>query len=445
MATRKKRIASRRPKERGVALIIVIVSITLLTVVATEFAYNQRVDLQIAANHRDEIRAHYLAKSGIGMSRLLLSFQRQLDKQLASIPNLQGLLNQFMPGAGAADPGVGTPTPQPSSLNIQLWRLAKVDCHMLGGLVNQGPGDPRDEKDSPFGSSLEFDKEFPELAAAQANRNFGGFTGCFDAQISDEEERINVNSLTAGGLESRGPAQALFEMMSDKRFEFLFDNADANGVTVRPEDVIIAMHDWVDEDETQSALNLTPNTPDTFVQGFSDENSHYDRYTPRYKAKNARFDTLDELYRVHGVNDRFMAAFGDRLTVFPDKNVKLNVNTDDPLMMAVNVMLVADPIARDPRLTDPIFMAEVIDRIRTARMFSFFGMSVADFVAIVESMGIRVNSLIKTNPKDNKFVSDKSSTYRIVSVGEAGAVQKTITTVVRLDDGLGRLVYWREE
>ena len=30
---------------------------------------------------------------------------------------------------------------------------------------------------------------------------------------------------------------------------------------------------------------------------------------------------------------------------------------------------------------------------------------VADFVAIVESMGIRVNSLIKTNPQANKFVS----------------------------------------
>lgn len=431
MATRKKTKPTRRRRERGVALIIVIVSITLLTVVATEFAYNQRVDLQIAANHRDEIRAYYLARSGIGLSRLLLSFQGQLDKTLASMPDLSKIL-------GGGNGG-------PTSLNIQLWRMAKVDCQMLAGLVNQGEGDPRDAKPSGGGSKFSFDEEFPELANAQANRNFGGFTGCFDAQITDEEERINVNSLNSGGLTSRAPATALFELMNDKRFEFLFERTDANGISVRPEDVVIAMRDWADEDETQSALNLTPNSPDTFVAGFADEDSNYDRYTPRYNAKNARFDTLDELYRVHGVNDRFMAAFGERLTVFPDVNAKLNVNTDDALMMAVNVLSVADPIRRDPRLSDPIFMAEVIDRIREARMFSFFGMSVADFVNIVESMGIAVNQSIKQNPQANSFVGDKSRTYRIKSVGEAGAVQKTITTVVRLDDGLGRLVYWREE
>lgn len=48
----------RHRRSRGVALIIALVSITLLTVVATEFAYNSRVDLQLAANQRDEVRAY---------------------------------------------------------------------------------------------------------------------------------------------------------------------------------------------------------------------------------------------------------------------------------------------------------------------------------------------------------------------------------------------------
>jgi general secretion pathway protein K len=42
-------------------------------------------------------------------------------------------------------------------------------------------------------------------------------------------------------------------------------------------------------------------------------------------------------------------------------------------------------------------------------------------------------------------LSDKSETFRITSVGEAGSVQKTIHAVVRLDDSLGKLLYWREE
>jgi len=45
----------------------------------------------------------------------------------------------------------------------------------------------------------------------------------------------------------------------------------------------------------------------------------------------------------------------------------------------------------------------------------------------------------------NRFIGDKSTTYRVRVTGEAGDVTRTITAVVRLDDGLGRLVYWREE
>ena len=59
-------------------MLIVVVAIAVLTAVATEFAYNSRVDLQLAANQRDEVRAYFLARSGIGLSRLLLRFQKQL-------------------------------------------------------------------------------------------------------------------------------------------------------------------------------------------------------------------------------------------------------------------------------------------------------------------------------------------------------------------------------
>jgi general secretion pathway protein K len=148
---------------------------------------------------------------------------------------------------------------------------------------------------------------------------------------------------------------------------------------------------------------------------------------------------------VHGVTDRFMAAFRDRLTVYPDVNARPNVNTDDPLMMYMAILSVADPTRPDPRLKDPVFMQEVVSRIQAARAFSFFGMSVADFVAVVEAAGIAVNPSIKANPAGNRLLGDKSSTFSIKSVGEAGSVQKTITAVIRLDDGLGRLLYWREE
>ncbi|RKH16649.1 general secretion pathway protein GspK [Corallococcus praedator] len=448
--------AVRRDKRsRGVALIIAIVSIALLTVVATEFAYNSRVDLQLAANQRDEVRAYYMARSGLALGRLLMRFQKQVDQ--TPIPNPASILSQFM---GGQPPAAGGTAFQPQSLNIQLWKLARVDCHMLKGLVKSDGATVVDDSGGGTRSRLEndpveVDPNFQmddgeeggaamQMASQMQRRSFGGFEGCFLATITDEEEKLNVMRLNTGGAEAQATAARMMDMLSDKRFEFLWQQDDANHVRSTPQDAVIALKDWADEDATQSALNpKDPTNP--FVAGFADEGSAYSRYEPRYEVKNARFDSLDELYRIHGVNDRFMAAFRDRLTVYPDINSKPNINTDDPIMLGLAIMSAADPNRPDPRLTDPVFLNELISRIRAARMFSFFGMSVQDFVGVVEQAGIAVNPAIKGNVAQNRYLGDKSKTFTIKSVGEAGSVQKTLTAVIRLDDGLGKLVYYREE
>jgi general secretion pathway protein K len=452
--------AALRERERGVALLIVIIGIALLTVMATEFAYNSRVDLQLATNQRDSIRAYYLARSGVGLSRLVLKFQKQLDS--TPMPNLGGLLQNLTGGAGAAPgagglaglaggagglPGAGGGAGA-STMNIQLWKMARVDCHMLREMVKSDGVDPRDERPSASGAGSGkhgFDDEFPEVAQAQTKRSFGGFEGCFNSTISNEEEKINLNKLDAPQLTSQATVMTLMNLLGDKRFEFLFEREDSNRVKVTPQELLLSIRDWVDEDEVQSTLNTT-GQGEPFLRGFSDENYNYDRYNPRYKAKNARMDSIDELYFVHGVNDRVMAAFRDRFTVYPDINARMNVNTDDPLLLYMAILSVADPARPDPRLQNPLFVEQLIKQIRTARMFSFMGMGVLDFVNVVASAGVPINESIKNNVNNNRWVSDKSQTFTIKSVGEAGSVSKTITAVVRLDDNnMGRLMYWREE
>ena len=440
--------ARRERRSRGVALIIAVVSIAILTVIATDFAYNSRVDLQLAANQRDEVRAYYMARSGVALSRLLLRFQKQVDQ--TPIPNPMAMLSQLMPGL-AQQPQGGQQTPQPSSLNIQLYKMARVDCHMLKGLVKSEGADgetapltPAEDDPAFKMDDEEADPAAREVASQMTQRSFGGFEGCFLATITDEEEKLNVHRLIAGAGDAYPTMLRMLDMLNDKRFEFLWERDDANKVRANPQEVVIALKDWADEDETGSAINLT-NPTDPMPSGFSDEGAAYSRYEPDYEVKNARFDSLDELFRVHGVNDQFMSAFRDRLTVYPDFNRRPNINTDDPVMMGLAIMSVADPLKPDPRLQDPVFLNELITRIRSARMFSFFGMSVQDFVAVVESAGVPINAQVKSNVAGNRFVGDKSQTFTIKSVGEAGSVQKTLTAVVRLDDSLGRILYWREE
>src|SRR5215813_964838 len=223
--------------ERGVAMIIAVVSIAILTVVATEFVYNSRVDLQMATNQRDEIRAYYLARSGLGLSRLLLRFQKQMDQ--VQIPNLSGILQQVMGGAGGSPPtggprgapagGPGGATTgataaggPPASMSIQLWRMARVDCYMLQHMVKQ---DPFAHETRPIKRSdkIGFDGDFPEVAGKMARRSFGAFEGCFLASIGDEEEKLNVNKLDAPQLSSQVLAGRLLDLFGDKRFDFLFE------------------------------------------------------------------------------------------------------------------------------------------------------------------------------------------------------------------------------
>lgn len=420
-----------RQQIRGVAMLIAIVSIAVLTVVATEFAYNSRVDLQLAANARDELKAQYLAKSGIGVTRLLLRFQRQLNK--LPIPNLTGLLGGLTGGTGAAGASAANPLGGGGTMSIQLWKMAHVDCHLIRGMANGG-------------EDLGEDK-LPEAPKEEelGEGGFGRFDGCFDTQITDEEEKLNLNKLDATSNSSRPVATRLLDLVSDKRFEFLFEKEDSHHVKADPRDTVVALRDWIDEDDVQSTINPAL-TGDPFTRGFADESSLYEKYVPRYRPKNARFDTLDELYRVYGVNDAWMAAFKDRLTVYPDINSNLNINTDDPVLLQMAILSVADPIRVDARLRDPVFIDGIIQKIRAAKLMPLLGMSVNDFISLVELAGVPINSTLKQQTSSNlRPIEDKSNTFRIRVTGEAGAVQKTLTAVVRLDDGLGKLVYWKEE
>jgi general secretion pathway protein K len=416
----------RRKDERGVALLLVVVSIAILAAVAADFAYSSRVDLELAVHQRDALRAEYLARSGLGMSRLLLQFQKQLDASMAnittSIPGLAGLAGGF---------------------NLQLWRMMHVDCQTLGRFLP-------DATDAGFGGSKKKGPGDGQMAGVGTPFvDYGTFRGCYGSIIEDEEAKLNVNQLDSLVTAGAGGAavQRLYLLLTDKRFEFVFDHEDASKLKITANDALINIKDWADADDLVSALSVNQAGAQVSA-GFADEPGLYSRYLPRYRPKNASMDSLGELYFVHGVGDRFMAAFGDRLTVYPDVNAVLNVNTDDPMVLALAVRSAADPARPDSRLSDPIFLDGLVQKISAAKMLSPMGMTVSDFVNILVQSDIPVNPQITSNISNNTFLGDHTKTFRVTSTGEVGDVQRTVTAVVRItqpQDGLGRLLYWKAD
>ena len=444
---------------RGVALILVLTTIAILTSLGVDFSYSTRVSLRLAETARDEMRAYYLARSAVNLSRLLLHFQKQVDALGGQLTQgIQGLLAGGAGAAGGLPPPKGPPAPglspgpalsgappPASSLGIRLWEILPIDSNAMGALLTGATSLPGAEN-TPAAPP---DRDGPAPAgpgdASPVEHSFGTFDGSFHAKIVDENSRINVVGLDNVGLAPLATLTQLRAMMADPKYDFIFDDEDANHDRVRRDDVILAMKDWIDVDETQSGLDPT-NTVNPFVNAFSDENSAYSRYTPRYKAKNARFDSLEELFMVRGVNDRFMAAFGDRLTIWPDVNSLLNINTNDPLQMVTNILAAAKN-PNDPGLRDPRLLQTILQEIQLRKMFSFFGMSAQDFIAVLQANGIQLNPLIdpKLRGDPSKLFGSTSDTFRITATGRVGRVEKTLTAVIRYDDLLGKLLYWKEE
>lgn len=64
--------------ESGIALFMVIASMTVLSVIVTEFTYVAQVNSRATADSSDQLKAHYLAKTGFKLSLLRLRAYREL-------------------------------------------------------------------------------------------------------------------------------------------------------------------------------------------------------------------------------------------------------------------------------------------------------------------------------------------------------------------------------
>jgi general secretion pathway protein K len=437
---------ARRPSrraERGAALLVVMVAVAILTALAVQLAYETRVELQIAGNARDQLRAEHLARSGVALSRLVLALQQQIDAA-----------TQPPPGQSSSGRGAGQAPVVPTMPNVRLWSAVPVSSGLAQALFGGGAG-----------AVAPADRAEGEGAEPLAAARFGDFEGAFATTIEDEGSKVNAQ-LDALGTGWLGPqVVGLWQLVCDPRFDVLFDRDDANGARVSRQDLVMHLRDWTDEDEETSALvasfpgpacmMLAPSNP--FEKGFGDEDAPYDRGDERYKAKNARFDSLDELHLVAGVTDAFMAAFGDRLTVYMPINAKRTIDPMNPAGLLELAMGIADPPGQ-PILYDPEFALLLQRTVLEQSMGGLLGLPGAQFVQLVAALGVQVSPAASNPASPQNFLGDRSSVYRVRATGAAGDVEAHIDAVVSFasdptqprggaaaGQNAGRLIRWREE
>lgn len=383
-----------RRSRAGVALLMVVASILLLTILVTEISRGAAVRMQLAQHHRDEVRAEMLAVSGVQIYRLVLMASKQLGN------------NPFLQQAG-----------QMLGINgDSLWQMVPtINTHLMRMLfVTKGDVDD-------FADVTEEQLEESRGASSAFKRNFLDFDGDFSAHIDDENRFVFVGKFKANdieALEQNATTQQLYGLMNREEYnEYFIDN------NIDKLELIANLIDWTDADDLR------------MYEG-GREDSLYERLDSPYRAKNAPFDTREEIRLVDGWHlDGVWERVGKHLTVYGGG--KVNVNTARRPVIFALFQGFTDNVWPDEIVMDwvDLFMQARNMPIIEGGVYFKNGQQFYQFCA--ETLQIPLRQEVAN------AVTGESTTFRVTSVGEVGEARVEIETVLDYTmDPTGAVVYW---
>lgn len=419
----RRRRTSRR--EQGVALILVLGVIAVITVFVTELMGNTSTAFQVATGERDRLQAEYLARSGLNLTRLLIAKEPEIRRVIAPMYSI-------MLGHG------------PPQLNV--WNFADA---LLMPFANPAGAE---------GAAASTGIAFSEI---QGIKDVGG---TFEVISIPENSMINLSKpLFWQGDEARvSLAMQLFALtggyQNQSPYDSLFNGMDPDGQLTGRLDIVSAVIDWWDEDEQRTTFD--PGAAKVNSSGREDD--IYSRFPEPYRVKNAPYDSLDELRLVRGFTDDFWATFVEpdpedprtrQVTVYGSGAVNPNESRAEVLWSRI-----CSFVSNQPLCSDPMQRLAFVQLFSTARAILPIGMfeKPADFLNFIEGKGNQRDlypMLISMLGKDNPLLmwtpvvipADKRglmngafvTSARIFTIQASGRVNKAsvrLNTVVNFDE-----------
>ena len=374
-----------RRRRRGVALVMVLGAITVLTVFLTQLQAETSAELSAALAERDALRAEYYARSGINLSRMLIATEPTVRTGIAPIASL--LLG-------------GRKLPQ-----IPVWNFSDM---ILGAFNDQ------------FGAQA-FAGIVPNADYSTAKNLGATGGGHFELTIVDEDAKLNVNTVAtqAGSVASELHLGAsLLGLFASPQYNPLFELRDGDGQFSDRASICGAIVDWADPDENLFACNPQASGPSS---GGAEDNFYQTIGLP-YRRKNAAFDSLEELRLVRGMSDEFWATFVDPDPSNPKKRVltvwgqgAVNVNTANAMTILAVICGNAPEteLCVDPAQMQTFVMAVTL--VRSLTMGAPLFASKKEFISAMQGQGMmgQIFSALQLKPvifKDAKGVESVIST-----------------------------------
>jgi len=371
----------RKRRQAGIALIVVTVTLAVLGAVVGDFSFNARVDLEAAANARDTLRAEYLARSGMQLSRLLIKVQQSVLDQ----PQVRKFIG-----------------------DVQIGDFAPYLMKAFGGAADEREG---------LGALLGID--------TSAMKGLGvGKNASFDVEMTSDDGRLNLNC--GGGINDVPHQQQTYAILSSlfwpPRYNRIFETADADGQYNTRDDVARAIVDWADLDENRFE-------PPPATSGSGAEDYRYDARKDPYKAHNMFYDTIEELNLVRGVSDELWGSFGEMMTVYGGCKINLAAVRPEnwPLVAAIIRATVKDDHKNDQVLMDDVLLAGLAQQILSLAQLTGGFQSVDQFVSLISDPASALKSATSADDKNSSTQAlpsgvvgvplDKGKVNNVVTVG----------------------------
>jgi general secretion pathway protein K len=414
-------------RQRGVALLLVLIALAILGSMTVDLMEEDSVYVSSTANARDALKAEYIARSGVNLSRLMLSVQPLLGDQF-NFPFWQYtdmILEPFTASSGDGD----------------------ADADGEGG-------DGADEGGSMLTDMIGIDLSGAEGLGLPAGEELA-------VAIVDEDSKIQVN-LNGEQSHARDMAvQQLLMLMSPLQYDEMFERKAGTDEYASREDIVCEVIDWADPDEDLCDLSG------------GEDATYYDTTDAPYLRKNAPYDSLEELHLLHGVGDDFWSAFVDPDPTDPERRVmtvwgkgRVNVNTASSQTLLAEACYLASGESGVSPCGDIATLGnlvQIIQGVLFLRQLMPFG-NASDFVAAIENPQEALFGLVAVPglPLPNKkrarqVLTTRSTVFSIYAEGTVGNARRRIHTVVDME-GLdvldptksvsasgGKVLYWRME
>lgn len=401
--------------ERGIALMMAISAIMLISMIVLEFVFNSNVNYRIAMNEKERLQAYYLAESSLNLMKVELKLDKQLKSAIASSPIAQNFPLDLS---------------QPMCKQFP-FSTALIRGFFVGGQIPLMKGsEAQPEEAQEKGKSV-------TAFETESAQEFLTFEGDFDGACEDEQSKFNLNvfaNLDPSQQSLSGVSQydtykmLLANFFKNERYKKLFDGIPPEKI----DDVARNIADFADKNDVMNDFG--------YVSRGSEESIY--KGDNVVKPKNSKFLSLEEIHFVEGVDDKWFMPLENMFTVYGENKVNV-CSAEDDIIWAL-IISYASQNAGVPLINqkDPEVKKKLIDTVK----FSCTGAQVAASKIAADldlALGVGAVPTPAQNPDQQtpqatggfaNMITTESRYYSLKLTGQVGETMVNIKAVLDVKD-----------